>query len=548
MSDNRDILDRLWFEVVNLDPVGQWMKNFIRRPDSSKHPVAEAKEAMEEVLVSGFSTEDLGRMGRFVRWSICSSTLYKFGDPGLEDSDLAGLTEAFVAGPNRTRREQNFFDELSGEYFWSKGKLNADPDQWKPWLPDARDKMFADTPMALERLRAQGITNQTLMALENWHHYEATYHTLRLVEEFYETAEEISDLDHHVPYEDPAIGDACAVAVLTSDTAENVVREVTDPLFVCRGAEKFSFSPDSRLVALSGKTAPIRIVKIQDGTELAICKFLKGEVCQFEFSPSSDSLVAVQERQINFFETGTGSLFRQIPRGDFETVQWWRSDGGDVLFFIRWLSDNRSNPGYKFEIYDASSLRLVAEAVFPGTEGHLLNFKLSPDGNKAGLVWRAPWGGNPFITVWHWPECALIGQWSIFYQHFAWTPDSQRIATMDIGEVRLDEVSKKHVRVREARGYVLKDANSGEIVWATEKPSDGIPRFAISPDGKWLASGSKSISVWSLVENKKVFDFKPKAGGCYGLQISPGGRVLGVASDRQCLFWDFQKLTGASAK
>jgi hypothetical protein len=542
MSANRDILDRLWFEVVHLDPEGQWMKDFISRPDSSQHPVAEAKAAMEEVLASGFSTEDLGRMGRFVRWSICSSTLYKFGDPGLEDSKLAGLAEAFVAGPDRIRRERNFFDELSGEYFWSKGKRNADPEQWKPWLPDVRDKMFVDAPAALERLRAQGITNQTLMALENWHHYEATYHTLRLVEEFYETAEEISDLDHHVPYEDPATGDARPVAVLSSDAAENIVREMPDPLFVCRGAEKFTFSPDSRFVAVSGRTAPIRIVDIQDGGEIANCKFLKGDVGQFLFSPASDSLVAVQQNRFNFFEAGTGSLLRQIPRGNFESMQWWRSDGGEVLFFIRWLSKNYNNPGYKFEIYDSSSLNLIAEAVFPETQGHLKNFRISPDGTKVGL----DWGG--VITVWTWPQCVLLGKWYLNSQNWAWTPDGEKIATLDVGRSRFDEVLKKHVPVRDKRGYVLKDVISGEIVWATEEPRDRYPRIAISPDGKWLVGGYESISIWSIEKNKKALEFKLNSSPCFDIQFSPDGRVLGLKGDRQCLFWNFQQLTEASAK
>lgn len=215
-----------------------------------------------------------------------------------------------------------------------------------------------------------------------------------------------------------------------------------------------------------------------------------------------------------------------------------------MLFFIRWLSDNASNPGYKFEIRESESLRPIAEAPFRGIEGRLFNFKLSPDGRRAGLAWRAPWGGCPFMTVWSWPECALLGQWGMPFEHWAWSPDGQRIATLDVAEVRRDDVSKKHIKVREGRGSVLKDAVSGNIVWAAEKPDNDPPRFAISPDGEWLVSGTfhGHITIWSIAGRKIAREFQLK-GMCFDLQLSPDGRILGVASDPQCIFWDFRKLT-----
>jgi hypothetical protein len=56
------------------------------------------------------------------------------------------------------------------------------------------------------------------------------------------------------------------------------------------------------------------------------------------------------------------------------------------------------------------------------------------------------------------------------------------------------------------------------------------------------------MMLWSLTKKKKMLDFKLNPGGCFDLQLSPDGHVLGLASDRPCLFWDFQQLCGASAK
>lgn len=273
---------------------------------------------------------------------------------------------------------------------------------------------------AVERLRAQGMTYKTLMTLQSWHIYEATYHTLRLAAEHFHTADELSGLDGELLSAEPTGSEAApgswpppgTTGSARQPAAQAARNTPTDPLFVLIGTERFSFSPDSQLIAACGKTAPIHIVGSRDGAEIATCKFLKEEVDGLHFSPASDSLAAVQTRYISFFEAGTGSLLRQIKREDFESLQWWHSDGGDVLFLIRWLSDKYSNPGYKFEIYESDSLRQIAEVAFPGVEGHLSNFKLSPDGSRAGLVWRPPQGGQLFMTVWSWPECELLGRWT----------------------------------------------------------------------------------------------------------------------------------------
>jgi WD40 repeat protein len=531
-----DFLDRLWSEVINPDPEGLWLEDFIRQPDSSQHPVAGAKAAMEEVLAAGLSTVDLGHHSRYIRYSTCASVLYRFGDPGLEEGRLAGLHEALAEGPRRTREREFFAEAWSDAEPEAAGvESKADSDRWDEFISETRRDPFGDVLAAVERMRAQGMAYKTLMTLQSWHIYEATYQTLRLAAEHFHTADELSGLDGELLAAEPTGSEAApgswplpgSAASARQPAAEAARNTPEDPLFVLPGTERFSFSPDSQFIAACGKTAPIHILGSRDGAEIATCKFLKEEVYGLQFSPASDSLAAVHPRYISFFEAGTGSLLRQIKQDNFESLQWWHSDGGDVLFLIRWLSDNRSNPGYKFEIYESDSLRQIAEVAFPGIEGHLSNFKLSPDGSRAGLVWRPPEGGRLFMTVWSWPECVLLGRWDMIYEYWAWSPDGRSIATMEL------------------RGCVLKDAVSGNIVWENGEPEKDMPHLAITPDGEWLVNGrfKGHISIWSIPERKKVRDFQLTPNYCFDLQLSPDGRVLGVTSQRRCLFWDFQRLT-----
>lgn len=140
-----DFLDRLWNEVINPDPEGRWLEDFIRQPDSSQHPVAGAKAAMEEVLAAGFSALDLGHHSRYIRVNTCGSVLYKLGDPGLEEGRLAGMHEALAEGPRRTR-ERKFFSEV-----WSDAEpevadveSKADSDRWDEFISETRRDASGD--------------------------------------------------------------------------------------------------------------------------------------------------------------------------------------------------------------------------------------------------------------------------------------------------------------------------------------------------------------------------------------------------------------------
>lgn len=110
----------------------------------------------------------------------------------------------------------------------------------------------------------------------------------------------------------------------------------------------------------------------------------------------------------------------------------------------------------------------------------------------------------------------------------AFTPDSKAIA------VRLENSVDLH------------DIDSGRRLRRFESHTDGVPRIAISPDGKWLASGgSENMAlVWELATGKLTHELAHQYHLVFGVHFSADSKRLitgagdGVATHGEVTSWE----------
>src|SRR5262245_6306590 len=78
--------------------------------------------------------------------------------------------------------------------------------------------------------------------------------------------------------------------------------------------------------------------------------------------------------------------------------------------------------------------------------------------------------------------------------------------------------------------------------------TDGVMCLAVSPDGKWLASGASHhgtdsvIRIWGVKTGKTIKSLKGHTGGVLTVAFLPGGKQLvSGAVDRTIRVWDVEK-------
>ncbi|MCU0484836.1 MAG: WD40 repeat domain-containing protein [Anaerolineales bacterium] len=87
----------------------------------------------------------------------------------------------------------------------------------------------------------------------------------------------------------------------------------------------------------------------------------------------------------------------------------------------------------------------------------------------------------------------------------------------------------------------LWDAASGKLLRTLEGYSDEINSLAISPDGRWLASGSvdRTIRLWEVETGALLHTLEGHTGSVQSVAISPDGRWLALGSDdRTIRLWE----------
>jgi hypothetical protein len=104
MATRERFLKQLWKDVidVHLDEAG-----FQRQIDEAKRnpdePFAEVGPALQRALAAGTSPRDLALIARQAAYEAVFQTLYRLGDPGVDDNDIEMLHEELLgADPSGT--------------------------------------------------------------------------------------------------------------------------------------------------------------------------------------------------------------------------------------------------------------------------------------------------------------------------------------------------------------------------------------------------------------------------------------------------------------
>ncbi len=90
---------------------------------------------------------------------------------------------------------------------------------------------------------------------------------------------------------------------------------------------------------------------------------------------------------------------------------------------------------------------------------------------------------------------------------------------------------------------VLIDATTGAVLKRFAGHADSVYCAAVSPNGKWLASGSydRKVILWDVESGQAIREFTGHNGAIYDLDFDPAGEVLATASaDQTVKLWNVQ--------
>ena len=182
---------------------------------------------------------------------------------------------------------------------------------------------------------------------------------------------------------------------------------------------------------------------------------------------------------------------------------------------------------------------------------------------------KGPTGEKPDPTLLVTPKVPLLAPARRVINAAAISPDGKLAALAGYGEVRLVALDSRQT-VRTLNGH---RGNVAEVVFSADgtrlvsaagepglfgelkiwNPADGalvrtivghaesLYACAISPDGKWIASGGydQQIKLWDAATGQELRTFVGHNGAIYGLAFSPSGKLLASASaDRTVKLWD----------
>lgn len=365
-----------------------------------------------------------------------------------------------------------------------------------------------------------------------------------------------------------AIDIACDGERLASACSDGNVRiwnwkTQSTPLVIAGGAGRLScvgFSPDGSLVAASSVDGHMGVWEANTGQRRLAVETLDG-IQSLTWMPDGKTVIAatrsgiIQETDVDLQGNGIGGgLAERKWRVDEKRVyrvamspdgQQGASVGAEGVLRV-WDPRRESEPVRELRYSHPE----VEDADLLTTNGDLL----FADANQVGVVTRSS-GQRQWLE--NTPLCAVymiaasndqrsfflgtieegsrIGKFDDLRStaefsgellpdawHGAFTPDGRRLITS----------SRKRIEITDL-------ASGRQIVW----PADDSYRFAVSPDGRWLAfSRANDVILVDLLDQVRERRWKGHASTIFSLAFSQDGKLLATASgDRRVKIWDCWK-------
>ena len=549
MTNEGDIFEQLWRQVINPDTDGNWVIPSIHQT-LKRDPFAGLDKSISRLLNIGCSREDLARFGRFPRYEACFAVLYGLNDlDKAMDGKIKNLKKLFLQAvskwPTPPTKESEFLSTLvSGFYPKSAQESVEDADG----QPKKITEPFADAQKSELCLLEAGATRSELNLLDNWHRFEAAYQTLRLIEDSgFETADEVAGFYESLLSSDPTglEGDSGSWPLPEERPSFRKASDSSAPsanalCFQLKSVRGFCFSPDNRWICGRRSHKQIPIFSAEDGREVAVCASVKWAVQSFDISHDSRKVYSTSRSVLAVHEIPSGKLLHtrkcQNVLGIF--CEPFNRAGGPLLVEIQSIA-RKLVPTFSVLDPDTLEVKRKLEISFPPRWENLVHLAFSPDGRYLAL-YSSPLG-PAMITIWNWPEATLISEFAIpagCCLSYCWSPDGRYIV---------------------AGGPYIIEAMSGKDIWSNphyeSNPKEWAWQVGVSCDGRWLVGGASDsgasdinqerLSVWDFQKLVLIKKLPLPVEKCDGLQFSPDSRLLGMLSGGSSYFWRVNEIIKA---
>jgi WD40 repeat protein/serine/threonine protein kinase len=292
-------------------------------------------------------------------------------------------------------------------------------------------------------------------------------------------------------------------------------------------ANSVAYSPDGRRIVCGGNAGDVCVWDAESGALVQAIEEAHQPGCTqvvVAFSPDgrqiasggSDSVVKIRET-----ESGRELLAFRGHRGAVNSVA-FSPDGRRLVSGSRDLTA---------KVWDLDPNREVLTLLGHSNDVHTIGFSadgkrfLSMDKQGTAIVWDTE-TSRVLRTL-----TGLGGERGVFFA------DGRRLA-----------LSQRPMGGR-GTGLVVLDVETGAILSSLKGLADGVPRAAVSRDGRWIATGSmnssfgpdvrreEAVRIWDSATGQEKVCFKAPDGGSLGVAFSPDGRRV-ASGARFLAIWE----------
>ena len=296
-------------------------------------------------------------------------------------------------------------------------------------------------------------------------------------------------------------------------------------------------SPDGKAIASCSMDGTVSIWNAKDGSRMTTLVDRhalstngdvahKGYVTGVAFGPNSQRLVSCgHDRVIKVWDPRSGELIR--------TLTGHRSNVQGVAFSPDGLRIASVGSDQTLRIWDAETF--VEIETLLGSASPLRAVAFTPSGQTMISL------SNSGLMVWDTAPAPVNRRITGHESWFRRSPNEPSVLSMDISQ------DGHRIVTGHKLGLIkLWDADTGEELgnWLSPNVSMIAISVAISPDGKWIASGGSdgTLSVWNVNQERPLREFSAHGSSpVRALAISPNGQWMVSASDDKTIkIWDVE--------